>query len=49
MKGNCPKCGKIIDEVEFTQFKMCVDCWELQNKKEVQVPTFKKNNKRGKQ
>jgi len=27
MKGSCPKCGDIIDETEFTQFKgMCRLC-----------------------
>ena len=25
MKGYC-ECGKVIDEVEFTQFGMCKDC-----------------------
>ena len=27
MKGKC-KCGKIIDEVEFTQFGICVECYK---------------------
>ena len=30
MKGKC-KCGKIIDEVEFTQFGMCQKCWAIQD------------------
>jgi hypothetical protein len=28
MKGKCPKCGKIIDEVEYTQFGMCIECFK---------------------
>lgn len=27
MKGYC-KCGKVIDEIEFTQFGMCVECFK---------------------
>lgn len=30
MKGYC-KCGKVIDEVEFTQFSMCESCWDAYN------------------
>ena len=26
MKGFC-SCGKIIDEVEYSQFGMCIYCW----------------------
>lgn len=27
MKGSCPKCGDIIDETEYIQFKkLCVGC-----------------------
>ena len=28
MKGYC-KCGKEIDETEFTQFGSCVDCFKI--------------------
>ena len=27
MKGYC-KCGKVIDEVEFSQFGMCIECYK---------------------
>jgi len=32
MKGYCPKCKEEVDEVEYTQFGMCVECYK---KKEV--------------
>lgn len=32
MKGYCPICKKVIDEVEFSQFGMCVECYK-KNKK----------------
>ena len=33
MKGKCPNCGKIIDEVEFTQFKgKCEECFKKEKK-----------------
>ena len=28
MKGYCPKCGKEVDEVEYTQFGMCIECYK---------------------
>ena len=28
MKGYC-KCGAVYDEVEHSQFGMCVKCWEF--------------------
>ena len=27
MKGYC-SCGKIIDEVEYSQFGICIYCWQ---------------------
>ncbi len=34
MKGYC-KCGKEIDEVEFTQFGSCVECFKIQEFKNI--------------
>ena len=31
MKGYC-KCGKVIDEVEFSQFGMCSVCYRKKDK-----------------
>ena len=34
MKGYCPKCNEEIDEVTYTQFKMCEECYnKIQEKK----------------
>lgn len=33
MKGSCPKCGDIIDEVEYTQFnELCEGCSKEEDK-----------------
>ena len=34
MKGYCPICRNILDDVEFTQFKMCVKCYLKKGKKD---------------
>lgn len=42
MKGYC-KCGKVIDEVTFTQFGMCVACVkEILQEAKLKKPIYKK-------
>ena len=36
MKGYCPRCKKEVDEVVFSQFKMCIKCF-IKNIKEIKV------------
>jgi len=33
IKGYCPICNKVIDEVEYTQFGMCEGCYREKNGK----------------
>lgn len=35
MKGYCPKCNKVIDEVEYSQFGMCLECFEKKVVKDI--------------